>query len=358
MPDVPPSFDSSHCRFAVPREADLDFLGDDDALRAFAGQVERVARLFGPPSEVDIRPFLEAARLLYEGPWVAERYAAVGAFIDAHPGDIDPTVRSVISNGKGPSAVEAFEALYRLSELRQASRTIWQHADVLLTPTAPTIYTLAAVAADPLTLNANLGRYTNFVNLMDLAAVAVPAGFLANGLPFGSSLVAPAFSEHALLSIADRLHRDAGLAAGATGLPLPAPAPRRAKAGDWISVAVCGAHMSGLPLNAQLTSRGGRLVRAGRTAAAYRLFALTEFDPPRPGMVRDANGQAIEIEVWQVPAEHFGNFVDSIPSPLGIGTIMLDDGSEVRGFLCESFALKKAQEITQLGSWRKYVATI
>ncbi len=353
----PARFDHSRCRFAVPREADLDFFGDASARALFRDQIARVTRLFGVPREVDFRPFLEAARLLYEGPWVAERYAAVGAFIDANRDETDATVRSVIANGKAVTAVEAFRAQYRLRELRQATQTVWDEADVLMTPTAATVHTIAAVADEPLSLNAGLGRYTNYVNLMDLSAVAVPSGFLESGLPFGVSLVAPAFSDHALLSLADRLHREAGLPAGATGLPLPAPRPDAEVDNAWIPLAVCGAHMSGLPLNHQLTTRGARLLRAGHTAPEYRLYALDQFDPPRPGMLRDTTGGAIEIEIWAVPASELGSFVEGIPAPLGVGTVTLDDGSEVKGFLCETFAVGNAKDITAFASWRRYLDT-
>jgi allophanate hydrolase len=287
---------------------------------------------------------------------LAERYAAVGTFIDDHSDEVDPTVRAVIAKGKEPSAIDAFDALYRLHELRHQTLSVWEEIDVLMTPTAGTIYTIKDVIADPIRLNANLGHYTNFVNMMDLSAFAVPAGIMVNGLPFGVTLVGQAGYDRALTTVGDRLHRAAVTKSGATGLPLPAPAPLYEDPGDWINVIVCGAHLSGLPLNHQLTSRGGRLIHAAQTAPHYRLFALTEFDPPRPGMVRDETGRAIEVELWAVPTAQFGSFVDGIPAPLGIGTVILDDGIEAKGFVCESYALENAKEITHLGGWRRYVA--
>jgi allophanate hydrolase len=355
LPDARPVFGSEQCRFGIPREEDLEFFGDDEARRLFQEQVARVSEEYGAPRQIDFRLFVEAAGLLYEGPWLAERYAAVGAFIDDHSDKVEPTVRAVIAKGKEPSAVDMFEALYRLNELRQQTLPVWEEIDVLMTPTAGTIYTIEDVIGNPIHLNANLGHYTNFVNLMDLSAFAIPAGFRTSGLPFGVTLVGQAGHDRALAVLGDRLHRAAVTKAGATELPLPEPEPLIREPGEWINVVVCGAHMSGLPLNHQLTSRGGRLIHATQTAPHYRLFALTDFDPPRPGMVRDETGRAIEVELWEVPTGQFGSFVDGIPAPLGIGTVTLGDGSEAKGFVCESYALENAEEVTQLGSWRRYI---
>jgi allophanate hydrolase len=204
-------------------------------------------------------------------------------------------------------------------------------------------------------LNSNIGYYTNFMNLLDLAAIAVPAGFQRDGLPFGVTLVAPAFNDEVLCSLGDIAHRAAVKTMGATGLPLPTENPQERLNSDLIQVAVCGAHMSGLPLNHQLTERGARLVAKSRTAASYRLYALTDFKPPRPGLIRDDAGAAIEVEIWEVPASAFGGFVDGIPAPLGIGTLTLENGRQVKGFLCEAHATRGAREITSLGSWRQFI---
>ena len=207
-------------------------------------------------------------------------------------------------------------------------------------------------------LNSNLGYYTNFMNLLDLAAIAVPAGFQRDGLPFGVTLVAPAFNDEVLCSLGEIAHRAAVKTMGATGLPLPSQDLREGPNPNLVQVAVCGAHMSGLPLNHQLTERGARLAYKARTAPNYRLFALTDFKPPRPGLIRDGRNNAggpIEVEIWEMPASAFGSFVDGIPAPLGIGTVTLEDGQQVKGFLCEAHATKGAHEITGLGSWRKFI---
>jgi len=226
--------------------------------------------------------------------------------------------------------------------------------DVLITPTAPRHYTIAEMLADPIKLNNNLGTYTNFVNLLDLAAIALPGGFGDDGLPFGVTLVAPAFTEAGLLALGDAVHRSQDLPLGALTAKLPAKrfAP---PTGATLKLAVCGAHMAGLPLNPQLTERGARFVRACRTASQYRLYALPGGPPARPGMVRDRNGKPIEVEIWEVPTAHFGSFVAAIPPPLAIGTVELEDGEKVKGFVCEADATRDAKEITELGGWRRYL---
>src|SRR6185503_7538245 len=250
--------------------------------------------------------FLETARLLYEGPWVAERYAAIREFVEKKAEALHPVTWSIINGAKRHNAVDTFSAYYRLMELRRRTAPVWDTIDLLVTPTAGTIYTIAEVEAEPVKLNSNLGYYTNFMNLLDLSAIAVPAGFQRDGLPFGVTLVAPAFSDEVLCSLGDIAHRAAVKTMGATGLPLPTENPQESLHANLIQVAVCGAHMSGLPLNHQLTERGARLVAKSRTASTYRLFALTDFKPPRPGLVRDDAGAAIEVEVWEVPASAFG----------------------------------------------------
>ena len=223
-----------------------------------------------------------------------------------------------------------------------------------MTPTAGTIYKIAEVEADPIKLNSNLGYYTNFMNLLDLSAIAVPVGFQKNALPFGATLAAPAFADDALCELGQIAQRAMVNTMGATGLPLPKEVSVEKTKGA-IPVAVCGAHMSGLPLNRELIERGARLARKCRTAPNYRLFALTEFKPPRPGMIREDDGAAIEVEVWDVPPAAFGSFVEGIPAPLGIGTVTLEDGQQVKGFLCETYATKVARDITSLGSWRTFI---
>ncbi|MGH8677571.1 MAG: allophanate hydrolase-related protein, partial [Burkholderiales bacterium] len=273
------------------------------------------------------------------------------------PEAVHPVTRRVIEKATALSAADCFTASYRLKELRRQTEAIWNEVDVVVTPSAATIYTLAEVEADPITLNSRLGYYTNFVNLLDLSAIAVPAGMRRDGLPFGITLLAPAFRDRALCALGERVQQAYWLPLGATSCPLPsvetAPAPAQRTA--TVQVVVCGAHMSGLPLNVELTSRGGRLIRKSRTAAHYRLFALEAFSPPRPGLLRAEPGAAIEVEVWELPAATFGGFVDSISAPLGIGSVELDKGEQMRGFLCEHYATVGAREITDLGGWRAYL---
>lgn len=347
-------------RFGVPRSEDLEFHGNLEGPQQFAQAVAHLCALGGTPVEVDLTPFRAVATLLYEGPWVAERYAAIRAFIEKSPQSLHPVTRAITEKGIHISAPDTFEALYRLKALERQTRPVWDGIDCLLTPTAGSPYTIAAVQADPVQLNSNLGYYTNFVNLLDLSAVAVPTGFLRNGLPFGVTLVARCGQDFSLLTLASRLHGRTVSTVGATphaphllaGAPDASPFPS-----GQVQVAVCGAHMSGLPLNGQLTQRGARLVRTVRSAPHYQLFALPGGPPMRPGMLRVAQGgAAIELEVWELPEREFGSFVAGIPAPLGIGTLALEDGSQVQGFVCEAHATALARDITHHGGWRAFLA--
>jgi allophanate hydrolase len=348
-------------RFGVPRAEQLDFFGDAEYARLYAATVARLESLGGTRVEIDFAPFLAAAAMLYGGPWLAERYAAVGDFLERSPESLYPITREIIAGGRTPLAHDAFRAEYQLAALRRASERAWAAVDLILTPTAGTIYTIDAVAAEPLALNATLGRYTNFMNLFDLAGVAVPAGFRADGLPFGVTLVGPAGSERALLRIAGRLHRASVTTVGALGHALSAaevpPAPGLAP--NYLALAVCGAHLTGLPLNGQLTERGAYLIKATHSAACYRLVALPGGPPHRPGMLRVASGgAAIELEVWAVPMEHVGSFLAGIAAPLGLGKIELADGTRVTGFICEGIAADEARDITHFGGWRAYLKSL
>lgn len=359
-------FSAGPFRFGVPRAQDLAFFGNQAAAALFVQSVERLKTLGGTAVEVDLTPFLEAARLLYEGPWVAERYVAIQDFIEAQPEAVFPPVRSIIQGGKSKTAADAFAASYKLKALKRVCDAVWQDVDCLLTPTTGTIYRIADMQADPIRLNSNLGYYTNFMNLLDYAAVAVPAGFQAagdaQGLPWGVTLAAPAFKDVPLLRLADRFHRAQALSLGATAAPLAdTPAigtelPKGSNTAGTVKVAVCGAHLSGLPLNWQLTQRGARLLAAVKSAPEYKFFALAGGPVQRPGMVRVAEGgAAIDMEVWELPTEHFGSFVDGIPAPLGIGKVKLADGSWVSGFVCEAIAAEAGTDITRLGSWRLWL---
>ena len=338
-------------RFGVPAPAQLEFFGDDDAAALYAQAIATLESLGGQRIEIDFSIFRAAANLLYSGPWVAERLAALQPFVEEHGTEMNPVVREIISGARRFSAVDAFQAEYRLRDLRRASEAEWQRMDLLLLPTAGAIYTHEAVAADPIRLNTNLGYYTNFVNLLDLAAVAVPAGFRPNGLPFGISLIGPAFSDEALLAIADRFHRAQTQVAGP-------PVDLETMPPGCVALAVVGAHLMGQPLNWQLTERGARRLRSCRTAPGYRLFKLEGTAPSKPGLVREPEflGPGIEVEVWAVPEDRFGSFVAAIPPPLGIGKATLEDGSVVSCFLCEPFAVPGSAEITRYGGWRNYIA--
>jgi allophanate hydrolase len=294
---------------------------------------------------IDYTPFRQAAELLYSGPWVAERLAAIAGFLNTNADAVHPTVRKIIEGGRRYSSVDTFEAMYQLAALRRATEDQWERMDLLLLPTTGTTYTIAEVEANPVELNTSLGTYTNFVNLLDLAAVAVPAGRRPNGLPFGVSLIGPAFSEPALLRLAERLENNNGGALLTTGC---------------VHVAVVGAHLTGQPLNHQLTSRGARLVETCRTAADYRLFSLRNTTPPKPGLLKEPGfaGPGIEIEIWAVPENHFGSFVAEIPPPLGIGSVTTNRGDSVKCFICEPYALAGALDITEHGGWRAWRASL
>jgi allophanate hydrolase len=332
-------------RFGVPRPEQLEFFGDEEAKALYAEAVQKIEQLGGERFEIDFSAFRNAADLLYEGPWVAERLAAIRSFLRDHAEEMNPVVRGIISGGERRTAVDAYEAEYRLMDLRGATAKQWASMDMLVLPTTGTIYTHDQVAADPVKLNTNLGYYTNFVNLMDLAAVAAPAGFRSNGLPFGISFIGPAFSDEALLALAHRY--------------LGAKTPLLDKAPGCVELAVVGAHLAGQPLNSQLTKRGARLEKTCRTAPGYRLYALAGTKPPKPGLVRDDqfHGPGIEVQVWTIPEDQFGSFVADIAEPLCIGNVTLDSGEPVKCFICEPYALAGAIEITRFGGWRNYLAS-
>ncbi|MGC2855827.1 allophanate hydrolase [Novispirillum sp. DQ9] len=359
-PARPPALpEVTSLRLGVPRAADLAFFGNPHTPALFEAAKERFAALGATLVEVDMTPFLDAARLLYEGPWVAERTAAVGAFLAANPQAGEPVVRAIIEGGSRFSAAEAFAAQYRLRDLAREAEGVWDTVDAILTPTAGTIHTIEAVQADPVALNSQLGYYTNFMNLLDLSAVAVPAGFQPDGLPFGVTVFAPAFHDGALLALAAQVHRDAGVRLGATGHPLPpaAASPHSRARQDMVEIAVFGAHMQGLPLSRELTERRAQLIGDVVTAPVYRLYLLDDLSPVRPGLVRVAqNGARIAGELWSVPAENVGDFLEGIAAPLGLGRVELADGRRVIGFLCEASAVSDAPDISIHGGWKGWLA--
>lgn len=352
-------------RVGVPGRTDLEFFGNVAAEQCYRRAIDRLENLGCEIREIDFQPFAETAQLLYGGPWVAERLVAIETFLD--PNLMNPVVYEIIEGGKTYDAVTTFKAFYRLAHLRQLTEQQWQTIDVLAVPTTGTIYTVSEVEAEPIKLNSNLGRYTNFVNLLDLSALNIPCGFQAHGLPTGLTLVAPAWQDRWLCDLGALLHAQLDIPLGATGIaqssipqPLEMTSPLTKSTEDRIQIAVVGAHLSGQPLNYQLTNEQGILVRSCRTLPIYKLYALTGGTISKPGLVRQAGaeGYAIEVEVWSLPAAGFGRFVANIPSPLGIGTLVLEDGEEVKGFLCEPFAIANAPDISALGGWRAYVASL
>ncbi len=346
-------------RFGVPGE--LPFFGDALAEAAFSQAVSRLCALGGTPVTVDFTPLAQAAALLYESALVAERYAAIRPFFDANEAQVMEPVRGIIASGRHYSAADLVDAQVKLRALGQRAAAMWAGIDVLLVPTAPTHYTIADMQADPVVLNRNLGAYTNFVNLLDYAALSVPSSIRSDGLPFGITLIGPCGSDWQLAELGQRFHHSTGLTQGATGQSLPAPvAIPGLQPPALVKVAVVGAHLSGMPLNSQLTERGARLVSTTTTAPHYRFFALPGTTPPKPGLLRvaEGTGAAIALEIWEMPVALYGSFVALIPAPLGIGTLVLADGSSVQGFVCEALATQGAQDITHLGGWRAYIASL
>ncbi len=351
--DVPVTL-SARPRIGVLRPADREFYGDSDAARLYDEAVARLPVLGGIAVPFDFAPFHEAAVLLYDGPWVAERLAAIEAFARDHADALDTSVRAIVEGAHRFSAVDAFRGRYALESLRRRTEATWAECDALLLPTAPTTFTVEAMLSDPIRLNSRLGHYTNFANLLGLAAIAVPGGFTAAGLPFGLTLVGRAFSDDALAPLADALHRAAGSGSGRARASLEGPAPVVAD-GEGIELVVVGAHLSGLALNRELVALGATFVREGLTAGGYRLFALRGTTPPKPGLVRDPgfDGPGVPAEVWSLAPAAFGRFIAAIPSPLGVGRVKMADGAMPSGFLCESWAVEGAAEIR--GGWRAYV---
>ncbi|HEY2481491.1 MAG TPA: allophanate hydrolase [Caulobacteraceae bacterium] len=331
----------------VPRARDLVWFGDEQSERLFEAAVRALAANGLRLVEVDIAPLIACGRLLYEGPWIAERAAALAPILKANPAAIHPVVRAIVQAGAGLSAVEAFEGLYALEGYKRAADALWAEVDALMLPTAPTIYRIAEVLAEPFALNANLGTYTNFVNLLDMAAVAAPAGFRADGTGSGVSFIGPAWSEARLLALAQR---HGGLASA------PPPPLDLAPRPQTVRLAVVGAHLAGMPLNWQLAARDARLVGAGRTEPTYRLFAMAGAAPPKPALVHSADGgSAIAVEVYELEMAAFGSFVAEVPPPLAIGTVHLETGEAVKGFVAEPRAIIGAREITAFGGWRAFL---
>jgi allophanate hydrolase len=336
-------------RFGVPREDQRVFMGDDQSAAFYDRAIARLTKAGGQAVEIDIEPLLEAAKLLYSGPWVAERTAAIEPLLRDNPAAVHPVVRAILQGGFGVTGVDTFRGLYALADHARSAEAVWAQCEVMLLPTTGTIYRLREVLAEPFALNGALGFYTNFVNLLDMSAIAVPAGFRENATGFGVTLIGPAWADGALLDLARRYEEI---------LPMSeAPPLDTAGKPQTVKLAVVGAHLAGMPLHWQLTSREAKLVSRTKTAPVYKLFAMTNTTPFKPALIHvGEGGGAIELEVYELAVEAFGSFVVEVPAPLAIGTVTLEDGSSVKGFVAEPRAAQGAEDITALGGWRAYIA--
>jgi allophanate hydrolase len=335
-------------KIGVPRRDQRVWFGDLESEYLYDRALEKLASV-GDIVEIDLAPFQEAAQLLYGGPWVAERTAAMARMLSENPDAVDPTVRSVVEQGLSKSAVELFNGIYRMAEIKRHADTMWSSIDLLAFPTTGTTYRVAELMASPVALNSNLGFYTNFVNLLDMAAVAVPAGVRSNATGFGITLIGPADTDRALLDTADVWF-------AAADLPSPPPLDLEGKM-QTVKLAVVGAHLKDMPLHWQLTSRNATFVGAFETAPTYRLYAMADSVPPKPALIHSEDGGPIAVEVYELGVAEFGSFVVDVPPPLAIGTVTLADGSSVKGFVAEPRALTGAQDITSLGGWRAFIAS-
>ena len=355
LPDAP-------FTFGVPRADQLQFFGDALYSSAFSAAIKMLEELGGIRREIDFQPFLDAARLLYEGPWIAERFLVAEKLLKDNPEALLPVIREIVSAGAHKTAANTFSSMYKMRHIRRIAETVLQEVEFIVTPTAGTHWTQQALIEAPIARNSDLGIYTNFMNLLDLSAVAVPTALLSNGLPFGITLFADRFTDLRLLSYAQALQQHTHLTLGATQKLFADTAAHSAtkklprQDGSHVDVVVCGAHMRGLPLNGQLTARRATFVRTAKTQHCYRLFVLPGSPPLRPGLIRDTDsGSTIDVEIWRVPSAEFGSFVALIPAPLGIGKVELDDGGWYSSFICEGYAIQQATEISQLGGWRNYL---
>jgi allophanate hydrolase len=344
-------------RLGVPRDGQLIFFGDKAQEAAYAASLERWRSLGATLVSFDLEPFYETARLLYEGPWVAERYLVIRNMLASSPDAIHPVTREITVAGSRLSAADTFAALYRLQTLRRTAEHAFAGIDAVVLPTAPTAYSTAQVLANPIELNSRLGTYTNFVNLLDLCGLALPSAIRPDEIPFGITLLAPAGQDALLASIGRVFQSQTRLPLGAKGVAMPPLADLNLDlTGDEIPIAVVGAHLSGMALNGELKAHGARLLEATSTTPDYRLFALPT-TPPKPGMLRveTGSGTSIELEVWAMPAAAFAKFVAAIPPPLSIGTVRLGDGRGVKGFIVEAADIGSAKDISAFRGWRAFM---
>ena len=345
-------------RVGVPNAATIEFFGDAIQKDAFDRDVALLAATGATIEPIDFEPLYAIARMLYEGAWVAERYTVIDDLLASNPDAIHPVTRKIITHAESMSAADAFKGIYRLAELKRAAEPMLEQLDMLCVPTIPTFYSVADLHADPVTPNSNNGTYTNFVNLLDMCGIAVPTAPRSDGRPGSITLLAAAGKDAAVAAVAREFEANCARNMGATAHSVETPPPLPDAPSDRIDVAVCGAHMMGLPLNWQLTDLGATFVRAAHSAAQYKFYALAGGPPDRPGMVRSDGPDigSVALEIWSLPKSGFGTFMAGIPAPLGIGTVELSDGASVKGFICEASGTKGATDITALGDWRAYLA--
>lgn len=354
--DMPPALPSQPT-FGIPSKP--EFYGDALAEKAFNEAITFAEKMGAKCVPVDFAVLDQVAALLYDGSWVAERYAAIRAFAEQHEASIHPVVHDIVYKAEKFSAADAFDGFYKLADLKRIADALLAKVDALLVPTAPSQYRIDDVLADPIKLNSNLGKYTNFVNLLDWSALAVPFTIRPDGLPFGVTLIGQAWQERALAEFALKWHQASGMKLGATDASVTTNVslPALPKNPSVIRVAVVGAHLRGMPLNKELTERDATFVEATTTSSDYKLYALANTTPAKPGLVKSTEGAAIKVELWDMPTQHFASFVAGIAAPLGIGTLVLADGRLVKGFICEPIGLTGAKDITEFGGWAAYVST-
>ena len=358
VPTTPLGAPPPHLRVGIPDAASLEFFGDDLQAEAYTAALEMVEAAGGTLVEIDLTPFYRVADMLYEGVWVAERHTVLQELLETDPAAVDPVVAGIVGKATAFSATDTFRSFYRLKELEREVGDRMRGLDLLCVPSIPTFYSVADLKTDPVGPNRRLGTYTNFVNLLDMCGIAVPTAPRSDGRPGSVTLLGRAGADGLIAGLAAELHSAANVPLGATDWPTPIQIskPSQAQAGE-IAIAAVGAHMSGLPLNGELTRLGGRFLRTAVTAAGYRLFKLAGGPPFRPGLVRDPDGGAFDLEIWALPSAAFGAFMRGIPAPLGIGTVALEDGSTVNGFICEAAGLTGAIDITEFGGWRAFLAS-
>lgn len=350
----------SGLRIGVPDVQTIEFFGDAIQEQAFQRDVAVLAASGSQIVEVDFTPFYDVARMLYEGAWVAERYTVIEDLLKTDPDAVHPVTRKIICHAESLSAADAFRGIYRLQDLKRVAEQVIAELDLLCVPTIPTFYTVDDLEADPVTPNSNFGTYTNFVNLLDMCGIAVPTAPRVDGRPGSVTLLAKSGRDALTASVARCFEMDCQRNLGATDHRVPTKAvlsnPGKS---ERMELAVCGAHMTDLPLNWQLTDRGGKFVRTANTSKNYRFFALAGGPPERPGLVHTdgPDSSSIALEIWSVPMDHIGSFLSGIPSPLGLGSVELEDGSLVKGFICEASGTAGAQDISEFGDWRAYLSS-